>query len=725
MKRVLIAAIAFVAALFVIVYGVTNWGVSAEVKEENEIVPVHKDWTITFSKEMKKDSFTDQTVQVKKKKTGETVPVTFKVSEDGESVSIYAPKEGYEVNEDYVLTISKGVTSVRDVEMSNDFTYSFTTSKDLPAIGSKEELEELLKKLQEENKTDNRFQLEQAENATADSASSESASTSSKTNVQVNGVDEADLVKNDGTYIYYARNQDIVIAKGTPADEAKVVTRIEDKNFIPNQLFLHENKLVVMGYKHQPRERQVGEDEATAAKSMIMPNFSSQVAVRVYDVSDHASPEKVRELSVEGIYLTSRMVEGQMYLLTNKYASFYHLEEKEQQDKEVRPLYMDSAVSEEFQPIPYANMHQLPGSKDTSFLTMTSFNVTDNSEPAHVKTYLGAGDTVYMSKDNLYIAARSMNYRVEPFFRAASSSLPEEREQSTKIYQFAVNGGDVTYSGEAEVPGHLINQFAMDERDDSFRVATTTGQFWNDELPSFNNMYTFDLSMTPVGKLEGLAKGERIYSVRFMQERAYMVTFEQVDPLFVIDLKDPSEPEVLGELKIPGFSDYLHPLGDDHLIGIGKDTEVVTDNGRERVVQKGVKLSLFDVSDVSNPIEKDVTTIGGRGSHTTVSHDHKALYLHPEKDLYGLPIEVSEDYEHKYQGAYLYKITPENGFELQTTVTNEENQTPERRFESRITRMVSIDNTLFTLSAEGMKTVDLTTMDEGKTISFPAPPINE
>ncbi|WP_198135863.1 beta-propeller domain-containing protein [Pontibacillus chungwhensis] len=719
MKRMVITGIALVVSLFIILYGVANWGVSAEVKEESQVVPVHKDWTVVFSKEMNKESFTDETIQVINKKTGEKVPTTFEVSGNGESLNIFAPKGGYEVNQDYTLTISKGVTSVRDVELSKDFTYTFTTSKELPAIGSEEELKAILKKFQNE---DSSMRMTVEESADVSASSEDSASSSSKTNIQVNGVDEADLVKNDGEHIYYARNNDIVIAKGSPIEKAKVLTKIDDENFIPNQLFLYNDRLVVLGYQHQSLPRDAKE-EASAADSMIRPNFRSHMAVRVYDVSDPTSPKKVRDLNLEGNYLTSRMIDGQIYVLSNEYTSIHHLEEKKQNDQEVRPTFKDSAVSEDFQPIPYGKIHQLPGSKYSSFLTIASFDVTDDSTPANVKTYLGAGDTVHMSKDNLYVATRSRSFPVDAFF--ATSSLPEDLEQSTKIYQFHVENGDLTYNGEADVPGQLINQFAMDEHDDSFRVATTTGQFGGDENPSLNHLYTFDLSMTPIGKVEGLAKGERIYSVRFMQDRAYMVTFKQVDPLFVIDLKEPSSPEVLGELKIPGFSNYLHPLGDDHLIGIGQDTEVVKSDGRERVVTKGVKLSLFDVSDVSNPLEKDVAIIGGKGSHTDASHDHKSLYIHPDGNLFGLPIQVSEEYERKSQGAYLYKITPENGFELQATITNDQDYNVERRWESRISRMISLNDTLFTLSHEELKAVDLSTMKEVKTITFPKQNSNE
>lgn len=207
-------------------------------------------------------------------------------------------------------------------------------------------------------------------------------------------------------------------------------------------------------------------------------------------------------------------------------------------------------------------------------------------------------------------------------------SLAQELEK-TVIHKIAVNKGDLEYQTHGEVPGYALNQFSMDEQAGYFRIATTKNRTWSEyiedeeEKESYSNLYVLDKDMKIVGSVERLALGERIYSVRFMQDRAYLVTFKQTDPLFVIDLKNPVNPRVLGELKIPGFSNYLHPYDNDYLIGIGKDTKE-TEWGGVRTL--GLKLSLFDVSDVSDPKEVDTYVMGDAGSDSIALNDHKAFF---------------------------------------------------------------------------------------------------
>jgi hypothetical protein len=187
----------------------------------------------------------------------------------------------------------------------------------------------------------------------------------------------------------------------------------------------------------------------------------------------------------------------------------------------------------------------------------------------------------------------------------------------------------MNYTATGDVPGMVLNRFSMDEHDGYFRVATTTyGE------TTQNNVYVLDMSLNITGSLPDLAEGERIYSARFMGDRCYLVTFKQVDPLFVIDPKDPYDPEVLGYLKVPGYSDYLHPYDETHLIGIGKET---TDAG-EFAWYQGVKISLFDVSDVSHPREIDKEIIGHRGSDSPVLYDHKAFLFDKSRNLLVIPI---------------------------------------------------------------------------------------
>ncbi len=199
------------------------------------------------------------------------------------------------------------------------------------------------------------------------------------------------------------------------------------------------------------------------------------------------------------------------------------------------------------------------------------------------------------------------------------------------------------------MPGQVLNQFSMDEYDDHFRIATTTWTYTNLTSNPTNNVYVLDMNMSIVGKLEDLAPGEHIYSARFMEKRCYLVTFVMIDPLFVIDLSDPTKPAVLGQLNITGYSNYLHPYDENHIIGVGKETSP-SDEGFFAWYQ-GVKISLFDVSNVSDPIQIANYTIGDRGTNSPVLYDHEAFLFDKEKDLLVIPVLVAKVDRSQYPDA--------------------------------------------------------------------------
>jgi uncharacterized secreted protein with C-terminal beta-propeller domain len=251
----------------------------------------------------------------------------------------------------------------------------------------------------------------------------------------------------------------------------------------------------------------------------------------------------------------------------------------------------------------------------------------------------------------------------------------------------------------------------MDENSGYLRVATTVSG-WSSRAGSteYNNVYVLAENMQTVGKLEYLAPDERIYATRFMGDRLYMVTFKRIDPLFVIDLSVPAEPTVLGKLKIPGYSDYLHPYDRTHLIGIGRETEA---NDWGGVSVSGLKLALFDVSDVANPKQVDALVIGEAGTDSEALRDHKAFLFDREKNLLVIP--VSENtvkafdgmdriayYPRYWQGAYVFGVSPDTGFTLRGKVRHLPGDGTESSYwwTGAVMRSLYIDDILYTVSRD-------------------------
>jgi len=320
-----------------------------------------------------------------------------------------------------------------------------------------------------------------------------------------------------------------------------------------------------------------------------------------------------------------------------------------------------------------------------------------------------------MSADHLYLTYTSYDYS----FSILGSSSYDEMSEKTKIHKIKLSNDDITYVASGEVPGRLLNQFSMDEHNSYFRIATTTGYIWNEDQPSQNHVYVLDENLNTISSINDIAPGEELYAARFMGNTSYLVTFKNTDPFFTIDLSDPLNPKLLGELKLPGYSDYLHPFDEDHIIGIGKDT-VASDDPNFAWYQ-GVKLALFNVSDIDNPVLVDTEVIGDRGSSTPVLSDHKALLFDKNKQLLTLPVSVYEisdedkkDYENnpgtygrfQYQGAYVFTVTSE-GFSFRDRITHLnqsfldalQNHSWYRGSDERfIHRTLYIDNVLYTIS---------------------------
>mgnify|MGYP004698749831 FL=1 len=541
------------------------------------------------------------------------------------------------------------------------------------------------------------------ENSKNETATNEAADDYSKTNTQVQGVDEADIVKTDGTHIYYLANEKLTIINTENASQMKEMSTIEfDETFTPEELFLNNDKIIVIGtrFEYDEREKRIGIDD-----DYLYPNYMDKTytSAKIYNVKDKTNPTLERTVEVEGSYLTARMIDSNVYIASNKYMYYAYIcntyKSTELNEDDFKPHYLDTATSNETKSINFDCIYYIPEFEDTNYLNIVAFNITNNQE-ANVESYLGAGEEIYASKENLYVTKTKYDYE-----RKNKTSI------TTEIYKFNLNNANCTFAKAGDVPGSVLNQFSMDECNGYFRIATTDSTSWNSESNT-NNLYVLNENLETIGKIEGLAKGERIYSVRFMGNRAYMVTFVETDPLFVIDLSNPTTPTVLGELKIPGYSKYLHPYDETHLIGIGEDTEVVNYGYGDRVVTNGMKMAMFDVTDPNNPQELYNVKIGEKGTYSELLYNHKALLFSKEKNIIAFPISITEnDYKVTFQGAIVYGVSLEKGFELKTKISNSATDYDRYYSRNRVERIIYIKDTLFTLSNGLIKAVDLNTFE--------------
>jgi len=520
--------------------------------------------------------------------------------------------------------------------------------------------------------------------ATAPSAESYQGKTEySGTNIQVEGVDEADIVKTDGEFIYVIVKGKLIIAKAYPESKAEIVSEVDLEEFNPSEIFIDRNKLLIFGSANiRDVVYEVDGDEYTKKVSLT--------TVQLFDISNREDPELIKSLDFEGSYLTSRKIDDLVYFVLRSRPR-YNLEEDSGEG--IIPVYRERAGLEteyekDFEKIvPCGDVEYFKPINAQNMISIISISISDPDEEINKKVIVGSGENVYVSLDNLYIAEVT-------------------RQDETNVHKFALDDGEISYTGNMEVPGIVLNQFSMDEHKGYFRIATTIGHVSKGDSGSTNNIYIFDEDLDRIGKIEGLAKGEKIYSARFMGDRGYLVTFKKVDPLFVIDLSDPDDPKVLGKLKIPGYSDYLHPYNENYLIGVGKDT-IEADNGNFAWYQ-GVKIALFDVTDVENPIELHKVIIGDRGTDSEVLRDHKAFLFDKDKNLLVIPVNVVEANESgDFRGAYVYELTIYGGFDLRGKISHD-----------GIRRSLYIEDILYTISERKIQLNSLIDLDKIKELVF-------
>jgi uncharacterized secreted protein with C-terminal beta-propeller domain len=531
----------------------------------------------------------------------------------------------------------------------------------------------------------------------------------SGTNIQVEGVDEADLVKTDGAYIYLVSGETVYIVRAHPPEEARIVATIVP-GLPVSDLYINGDKLVVISapdHYYYWYGWDIAPDE----------EYELETTAWVYDVSDRAQPVLEREVSVDGYYTNSRMIGDHVYLIASLPAMLNFTE----------PILPGIRSGNETCFVNATDVWYVNNTDSNyGYTNIVAMNVQDPDEEITSETYLlGSSSTIYASLDHIYLTNLDwVSNRVGGW-------------EATTVYKFRVDEEAIYLVAEGTVPGRVLNQFSMDERGEFFRIATTSGFVSKSGGGTSNNLYVLNSTLGIVGALEELAPGEDIYSARFMGERCYLVTFKKVDPLFVIDLTDPEEPRVLGKLKIPGYSDYLHPYDDNTLIGIGKET-VEAETGNFAWYQ-GVKVSLFDVSNVSDPKELAKYEIGDRGTDSPALHDHKAFLFNLRRNLLVIPVLEAEidtsDYgrdvpsnaygDFVYQGAYVFHLSREEGIQLRGRVTHIDDTQAFLKsgywFDSNLSveRSLYIEDTLYTISGGMIKMNNLDDLTEVGRVDLP------
>ena len=550
----------------------------------------------------------------------------------------------------------------------------------------------------------------------------------STTNIQVENVDEADIIKTDGEYIYSLSDNQVIITDARDPENPVIVKKLSSASFstsAPEEILLYNDKLIVIG------------------------TMSGKTTVEVYDITSKENPVKREAYSVNGRYYTSRLTKGKLYVISTGSLNY--------SKGKVDTTYTENSVTRK---ISYNDMYYFKDKLTSAQTTISTLDLDKDSAKVDVTLYLLRISNLYVSENNMYLV--SDNYSasnpsfVKIFFgllgpRGAlfeAERIVEDDyydysdSDETQIYKFELNNGKIKYAGLGKVEGDTIDQFSLDEYNSNLRVALYTEE--GSKVAVFND------KMKLIGESEKVAQGEKMYSSRFIGQRGYLVTYLNTDPLFCFDLSNPKKPEILGELQISGYSTYLHPYDENHIIGIGMETkETVSRNNLGKVTSTtsriiGMKMALFDVSDVNNPKQISQTVIGDSYTTSAILTNPKALLFSKEKELIAIPVNnyketfvlnsSSDEYTsiiNSYknynktivaEGYLVYKINLTEGFNLKGVITHEKTYKSSNYYssyaKSKLLRGLYIDNNLYTVSEDALKVNDLNSLDLIKEIKI-------
>ncbi len=557
------------------------------------------------------------------------------------------------------------------------------------------------------------------------------------TNLQEEGVDESDVFKSDGTYFYIVRDQSLRIVRARPTERMEEVGRL-DLDVVPTEMYLYGTRLILLATRY-------GTDGWYRPLEMMWPPYyeSSKLYVLEINIRNPEAPEETARVEIDGNLVSSRLTGGRLIAVLTVAPSL---------PENPTPLEVSLMGVEDFMPtikagdrtdelVRWQDAYH-PERPDGYFMTTVVTLDADNIENIlHTAAVVANAGTVYASTNALYLTDTDFdaqhNYR-----------------ETTVIHKFTFDeDGLARYTGSGAVPGRPINQFSLSEYEGFLRIAThvSSAVFWGfaevgsagapvaggdtgadsgdataqDATPpsDFNAVYVLGEDeqggdLTLKGGVENVSPNEQLYAARFLGPRGYLITFQRIDPLITLDLSDPTDPRVVGQLVVPGYSEYLHPLGDDRLIGVGRSTATSPWGG---VIPAGVQLTLFDVSDLANPTMIDHVELGDVGSWSEVSYTHKAFAMLEDQGRFAIPVMLMKETgtpgdepgmrgsELDFNGVVAFHVDPDAGFEelARVAAAQSTDHAMDLPFYGQWQRAAFIGDTLYSITPGGVSAAPL------------------
>ena len=533
------------------------------------------------------------------------------------------------------------------------------------------------------------------------------------TNLQVQGVDEPDRVKTDGKLMFVSTGDSVSIINAYPPNSTAIVSTISLKGTSIIGLEMSDGRLLVI-------------DQRSSS--------ATYVDLLLYDTSTAASPRLIENFSIAGTYVAARMTQGFAYAVVQQPSYQFS---NSGNATAVLPSVTENGAPSLLKP---NEVHFAPNRAQINFYTMTVSMSMATGAQATTSVLTGPSSVVYASTTDIYIVyADYIDYYADgiPGDIFTGGMIPaaiSQQGQNSTVVRASYSSGNVTVAASGTVPGTVLNQFSVDEYNGYFRMATSRLASVGGSGTRSDDVYVLNRNMTQVSVLRNIAPGENIYAVRFVGDTGYVVTFEQIDPLFVISFKDIARPTILSALKVSGYSDYLHPLPGGYLIGIGKDA--VPSSTGDFAYYLGLKLSLFRIFDNGSSVQVSKYLVGDRGTDSPVLTDHLAFTFDSTKNITVIPVllaKVSGNQSYGpdnippfgddvWQGVYVFKVTTQ-GFQLLGTVSQYpqgQNFGDSPDYGLQVDRSVIIGNHLYTISQEEVMVTDLSSFSTVATVALPS-----